>query len=201
MTDVLDEGPALGGQEGLGVVLQAKDEAIEVLEGEGGLAERVLTSEDEGIGEAGKADRVDLQGMVSAHAQRVGQVPVGPGVGSDANIGLYPVQDLALPDDPGAFALKDELYLYEVFEDSIDPLLTSGHIFDREHFYSAHHAVTGNMFCNDDWPHPEGPNLIGWTKTVENSRVVYLQPGDGPETYSSPHYRRLVENAIRWVVA
>ena len=100
-----------------------------------------------------------------------------------------------------AFALKDELYLYEVFEDSIDPLLTSGHIFDREHFYSAHHAVTGNMFCNDDWPHPEGPSLIGWTKTVENSRVVYLQPGDGPETYSSPHYRRLVENAIRWVAA
>ena len=100
-----------------------------------------------------------------------------------------------------AFALKDELYLYEVFEDSIDPLLTSGYIFDREHFYSAQHAVTGNMFCNDDWPHPEGPNLIGWTKTAKNSRVVYLQPGDGPETYSSPHYRRLVENAIRWVAA
>ena len=97
------------------------------------------------------------------------------------------------------FSLTDELYLYEVFEDDIDPLLASRHTFDREHFYSAHHAVTGNMFCNDDWPHPDGPNLIGWTKTVENSRIVYLQPGDGPETYASPHYRRLVENAIRWV--
>ena len=60
-------------------------------------------------------------------------------------------------------------------------------------------SVTGTMFCNDDWPHPEGPNHIGWTRTVENSRIVYLQPGDGPETYASPHYRRLVENAIRWV--
>jgi len=97
------------------------------------------------------------------------------------------------------FSLTDELYLYEVFEDDIEPLLASHHTFDREHFYSAHHAVTGNMFCNDDWPHPDGPNLIGWTKTVENSRIVYLQPGDGPETYASPHYRRLVENAIRWV--
>ena len=98
-----------------------------------------------------------------------------------------------------AFALTDELYLYEVFEDSIDPLLTSDHAFDREHFYSAHHAVTGTMFCNDDWPHPEGPNHIGWTKTVENSRIVYLQPGDGPESYAYHQYRRLVVYAIRWV--
>ena len=97
------------------------------------------------------------------------------------------------------FSLTDELYLYEVFEDDIDPLLASHHTFDREHFYSAHHAVTGNMFCNDDWPHPDGRNLIGWTKTVENSRIVYLQPGDGPDTFASLEYRRLVENAIRWV--
>jgi type 1 glutamine amidotransferase len=55
------------------------------------------------------------------------------------------------------------------------------------------------MYCNDDWPHPDGPNLIGWTKTVGNSRIVYLQPGDGPDTYAAPEYRRLVENAIRWV--
>ena len=112
------------------------------------------------------------------------------------------VVDVAHPVTEGvddAFSLTDELYLYEVFESDVEPLLTSDHIFDREHFYSAHHAVTGTMFCNDDWPHPEGPNHIGWTKTVENSRIVYLQPGDGPETYASPHYRRLVENAIRWV--
>ena len=99
----------------------------------------------------------------------------------------------------GSFPLTDELYLYEVFEDAVTPLLSSNYSFDREHFYSAHHAVTGNMFCNDDWAHHDGPNLIGWTKTVENSRIVYLQPGDGPETYASPHYRRLLENAIRWV--
>ena len=98
----------------------------------------------------------------------------------------------------GSFPLTDELYLYEVFEDAVTPLLSSNYSFDREHFYSAHHAVTGTMFCNDDWAHPDGPNLIGWTKTVENSRIVYIQPGDGPETYASPHYRRLVENAIRW---
>ena len=112
------------------------------------------------------------------------------------------VVDVAHPVTEGvddAFSLTDELYLYEVFESDVEPLLTSGHTFDSEHFYSARHAVTGSMFCNDDWPHPAGPNLIGWTKTVKNSRIVYLQPGDGPDTYASPHYRRLVENAIRWV--
>jgi type 1 glutamine amidotransferase len=96
------------------------------------------------------------------------------------------------------FSLTDELYLYEVFEDDVEPLLTSGHTFDRHHFFSAHHAVTGNMFCNDDWAHPEGSALIGWTKTQGNSRIAYLQPGDGPETYASAQYRQLLENAIRW---
>jgi uncharacterized protein len=96
------------------------------------------------------------------------------------------------------FSLTDELYLCEVFENDIHPLLTSDYSFDREHFYSAHHAVTGKMFCNDDWPHPGGSSLIGWTKTAGASRICYLQPGDGPQTYASEHYRQLLENAIRW---
>ena len=96
------------------------------------------------------------------------------------------------------FPLTDELYLYEVFESDVQPLLSSDYSFDREHFYSAHHAVTGKMFCNDDWPHPEGSRLIGWHKQHGNSRICYLQPGDGPETYASPHYRQMLENAIRW---
>jgi type 1 glutamine amidotransferase len=32
-----------------------------------------------------------------------------------------------------------------------------------------------------------------------NSRLAYLQPGDGAAAYDNPHYRRLVENAMRWV--
>ena len=112
----------------------------------------------------------------------------------DAN---HPIVD----DLPESFPLTDELYLYEVFENDVTPLMTSDYEFDCEHFYSAHHAVTGKMFCNEDWPHPEGSSLIGWTKQHDNSRIVYLQPGDGPDTYASPHYRRLLENAIRWAAA
>ena len=86
-----------------------------------------------------------------------------------------------------AFPLTDELYLYEVFEGDVQPLLSSDYSFDREHFYSAHHAVTGNMFCNDDWPHPEGSSLIGWQATRQQPYLL-PQPGDGGD-HASPHYR------------
>ena len=40
---------------------------------------------------------------------------------------------------------------------------------------------------------------IGWAKTAGRSPVVYLQPGDGPDTFAHPGYRRLVANAVAWV--
>ena len=101
---------------------------------------------------------------------------------------------------PATFAMTDELYLHEVFEADVTPLLRARHAFVEGGFYSAHQVVAhGRMFSNDGWRHAPGSNLIGWTKTAINSRLVYLQPGDGPETYANPHYRRLVRNAIGWV--
>ena len=100
---------------------------------------------------------------------------------------------------PERFALTDEIYLSEVFEDSVQPLLRSSAAFTRENFYSANQAISGRMFSNDGWEHADGSNLIGWTKRARNSPLVYLQPGDGPATYDDSNYRRLIENAIRWV--
>jgi len=95
--------------------------------------------------------------------------------------------------------LTDELYLSEVFEDSVEPLLRSRHSFTRDGFYSAALAVSGKMFSNEGWAHPDGSNLVGWVKKARKSPLVYLQPGDGPGTYQNPGYRRLVSNAVRWV--
>ena len=99
---------------------------------------------------------------------------------------------------PERIPLIDELYLFEVFEDDVTPLLRADHAFVRDNFYSAAQAVSGRMFSNEGWDHPPGPDLIGWTKRARKSPLVYLQPGDGPETYANPHYRRLVRNAIAW---
>ena len=102
---------------------------------------------------------------------------------------------------PAAFPLTDELYLSEVFEDVIEPLLASDYAFTQSHFYSAAQAIAGKMFSNVGWDHPPGSNLIGWTKRARRSPLVYLQPGDGPDTYADPNYRHLIENAVRWVAS
>lgn len=100
---------------------------------------------------------------------------------------------------PARFAMKDELYLCPTFPEGAQPLLRAGARFEREGFWSARMAVEGRMFCNEGWQHPPGSDVIGWARHALASRLVYLQPGDGPSAYGEPSYRRLVENAIRWV--
>jgi len=101
---------------------------------------------------------------------------------------------------PETFRITDELYLYEVFDDSVEPLLASDYAFTRDNFYSAAKVVREQrMFDNSGWDHPPGSNLIGWTRTVGASRIVYLQCGDDAVAYGNPHFQRLVSNAVRWV--
>lgn len=101
---------------------------------------------------------------------------------------------------PEQFEITDELYLYEVFEEDVEPLLVSDYTFTQDNFYSATHAVRdGKMFSNENWQHAPGSALIGWTRTQGNSRIVYLQCGDDPVAYANPHLRTLIHNAIRWV--
>ena len=102
---------------------------------------------------------------------------------------------------PAVMPFTDELYLFEVFEESVTPLLRARHAFTRDGFYSAAQAVAGRMFSNEGWDHPPGPDLIGWTRRARASPLAYLQPGDGPATYADPNYRRLVRNAIAWAAS
>ena len=103
---------------------------------------------------------------------------------------------------PERFSLTDEVYLYEVFEEEVTPLLRADYAFTRDNFYSSELAVAGGkLYSNEGWNHAKGSNLVAWTKKVLNSPLVYLQPGDGPGTYNNPHFRKLVENAIRWVAS
>ena len=102
---------------------------------------------------------------------------------------------------PASFQLTDELYMAEIFSDDVTPLLAAEYEFTRDRFWSAQAACRGQPETRDNWDHRPTSNVIGWTKWARNSPLVYLQPGDGPSAYASMHYRQLVENAIRWVVA
>lgn len=95
-----------------------------------------------------------------------------------------------------SFPVTDELYLGEIFEDDIDPLIRARHEFVAENFYSAAHAVAGRMFDNRGWDHPPGSAVVAWTKQAINARLVYLQFGDGPATYANPHVRQILANAL-----
>jgi type 1 glutamine amidotransferase len=47
--------------------------------------------------------------------------------------------------------------------------------------------------------HPASDDIIGWTHSYGKSSVVYIQPGHNHSAFQNPNYRRLVEQAIRWV--
>ena len=87
------------------------------------------------------------------------------------------------------FDIIDELYLAEIFEDDINPILRSDYEFVDKNFYSAARALEGEMFSNRDWSHQNGSNIFVWTKNYENSSIAYLQFGDGPSSYSNENFR------------
>lgn len=97
-----------------------------------------------------------------------------------------------------SFAVNDELYLAQIYEPDIIPLIRSDFGFVAENFFSAAKAVAGQMFDNQDWPHPPGSNVVAWARHVGDARIVYLQFGDGPSTYENPSVQRLLANALDW---
>ena len=56
------------------------------------------------------------------------------------------------------------------------------------------------MYSNKNWQHNEGSNIVGWTKSYENSAIVYLQFGDGPSSYKNENFRKLIKQSIEWSI-
>jgi type 1 glutamine amidotransferase len=103
---------------------------------------------------------------------------------------------------PPRFSLTDELYLFEVFNDSITPLLVADRSFLAADFFSAEAAVAhGRMHSNEGWSHVDGPNTLAWVKRACNSPLVYVQPGDAALTFANLNYRLLIESAVRWLAS
>lgn len=99
------------------------------------------------------------------------------------------------------FEIEDELYLCPIDESRLTALFRSDHDFADTGFYSADLAVHGQMFSREGWSHPPGSDLIAWTHRYRNSPIVYIACGDGPDAYRNPGFRRLIENAIRYVAS
>jgi len=98
---------------------------------------------------------------------------------------------------PSRFELTDETYLCPVFDDEIEVLITTDAPRDSGHHASAHAAV--RRTTDPNWQHEPATMAVAWTHTVARSRVVYLQPGEGPESFENPHYRTIISNAVTWL--
>ena len=71
------------------------------------------------------------------------------------------------------FGIQDEVYGNTEVLPGVTPLLTTNH--------------------------PQSSNIIGWTHKIENSRIVYIQPGHNKNGYFNPNYQKLVKQAIVFV--
>lgn len=94
------------------------------------------------------------------------------------------------------FALDDELYCCPVFEDEIVPLLRADPL--PGSFRETYAEVLG-VPAERPWQHPPASDVIAWAKSAGRSPLVYLQPGDGPATFESDGFRRVLANALAWV--
>ncbi|GAB2485471.1 ThuA domain-containing protein [Jatrophihabitans fulvus] len=106
----------------------------------------------------------------------------------------HPVTDGVEP-----FELDDELYRCPVFEADVVPLLRASAAGPGE-FRQTYHEVLGTAE-RPAWTHPPASDLVGWAKPAGRSPVVYLQPGDGPDTFGHPAFRRVLGNALTWVAS
>ena len=103
---------------------------------------------------------------------------------------------------PHKFDFFDELYLSEIFEDDVVPLIYRDSSVRPEQYESAMQAVQGTRDFNPVESVPQkSTNLLGWAKAAGASPLVYFQPGDSPNTYANPYFRLLLSNAIRWVAS
>jgi len=65
--------------------------------------------------------------------------------------------------------------------------------------------VYGNVRISDDvipllkTTHPKSMETIAWQHKYNNSQVVYIQPGHDYRTYANDEYRKLVEQAIKFL--
>ena len=48
--------------------------------------------------------------------------------------------------------------------------------------------------------HPESMPYVAWINAYENSKIIYIQNGHGPQIFSDPNYRKLLQQAIEWLV-
>lgn len=134
-------------------------------------------------------------------AKSFGETLPDSGYALEVSHTISAVGDHPITSGVGPFTLTDELYLWPGPRHGVTPILVSDFDFTDSNFYSAARALEGKLFSREGWRHRPGSNVVGWTKTYNNSPLVYLQFGDGPSAYRDGNYRTLLARAINWAAS
>jgi hypothetical protein len=140
--------------------------------------------------------------LMSAPGVVRGKPAHGGGVRHDIQHTVYPVAAHPVTEglDQG-FELIDQLYLAEVFEDSVVPLMRSTYQFGPQNFDSVELAFKGIPNSNEGWTRPPGSNLVVWARREKLSPIVYMMDGDGRPAFENKGFRKLFGNAVSWLVS
>ncbi len=71
--------------------------------------------------------------------------------------------------------------------------------------FSVFDETYGRMYYHPDIQplmvtnHATSIPVVVWTRSYKNSRLVMIQPGHGPQVFSSKDFRRLIANSVQWV--
>ncbi|MGV0036045.1 MAG: ThuA domain-containing protein [Candidatus Azotimanducaceae bacterium WSBS_2022_MAG_OTU7] len=97
------------------------------------------------------------------------------------------------------FTVADEIYIKSPnFEAGVLPLMRSDYEYVAGNFTAPPLAPPEEQ---ENWDHPPGSNLVVWANAARNSPVVASDIGDSPEAYENEGFRRLLKNALLWVVS
>ncbi|NKB98193.1 MAG: hypothetical protein GKR90_06825 [Pseudomonadales bacterium] len=124
----------------------------------------------------------------------------GHGPLANATIPLHPViEHPVLEGLASGFSITDELYLKtDDYGPKVVPLMRGEYDFNQENFTAPPLAAPDEQA---HWQHPPGSDLIVWLNACRNSPVVVSDVGDSPLAYDDPNYRRLIQNACRWLAS
>lgn len=140
--------------------------------------------------------------LMTAPGELRGRKVSDSGYRYDVTHRVYPVREHPVTQGlEDGFQLTDQLYMGEVFEESLTLLMCSDYPFTADRFYSIAAAMQGRRDSNAGWQRPPGNNAMVWFRREKKSPIIYTMCGDGRLAYEAPGFRKLIGNAVEWLTS
>lgn len=93
---------------------------------------------------------------------------------------------------------RHDTWIHVEIADKKHPITEGLRDFDIYDETYSNYAVSPDAHVLLKTDHPASDRAIGWTHRYGKSRVVYLEPGHGPQVYSHPVFEALLRRSLLW---